>query len=37
LLTTQYIIYDPELSLLTPERLWLSTGVRAVDHAVESA
>ncbi|KAK4702836.1 hypothetical protein P7C70_g3384, partial [Phenoliferia sp. Uapishka_3] len=30
-----FIIYDPELTLKTPERLWLSTGMRAVDHAVE--
>lgn len=26
---------DPELSIHTPEWLWLSTGIRAVDHAVE--
>ncbi|PAV19863.1 alcohol dehydrogenase IV [Pyrrhoderma noxium] len=30
------IILDAELTLPTPERLWLSTGLRAVDHAVES-
>ncbi|PCH43472.1 alcohol dehydrogenase IV [Wolfiporia cocos MD-104 SS10] len=30
------IILDAELTLATPERLWLSTGMRAVDHAVES-
>lgn len=30
------IILDPWLSLHTPEWLWLSTGVRAVDHAVET-
>ncbi|EST04510.1 Alcohol dehydrogenase, iron-type [Kalmanozyma brasiliensis GHG001] len=29
------IIYDAELTLDTPERLWLSTGIRALDHAVE--
>ena len=28
------IILDAELTLATPERLWLSTGMRAVDHAV---
>ncbi|KAA1476790.1 iron-containing alcohol dehydrogenase [Dentipellis sp. KUC8613] len=30
------IILDAELTLSTPERLWLSTGLRAVDHATEN-
>ncbi|KZS86907.1 alcohol dehydrogenase IV [Sistotremastrum niveocremeum HHB9708] len=30
------IILDSELTLDTPERLWLSTGIRALDHAVEN-
>lgn len=30
------IILDAELTLSTPEQLWLSTGMRALDHAVES-
>lgn len=30
------IILDAELTLATPESLWLSTGIRALDHAVES-
>jgi alcohol dehydrogenase class IV len=30
------VIYDAELSLETPLDLWLSTGIRAVDHAVET-
>ena len=30
------VILDPEVTLHTPEWLWLSTGIRAVDHAVES-
>ncbi|KZW00315.1 alcohol dehydrogenase IV [Exidia glandulosa HHB12029] len=30
------VILDAELTLPTPERLWLSTGMRAMDHAVES-
>ncbi|MGC1193295.1 MAG: iron-containing alcohol dehydrogenase [Candidatus Dormiibacterota bacterium] len=30
------VILDPELTLHTPERLWLGTGIRAVDHAVET-
>src|SRR5216683_5990308 len=29
------VIYDAELTLMTPPRLWLSTGIRALDHAVE--
>jgi maleylacetate reductase len=29
------VIYDPELTLDTPMQLWLSTGIRALDHAVE--
>jgi len=29
------IILDPALSISTPERIWLSTGIRAVDHCVE--
>ena len=28
------IILDAELTLATPERLWLSTGIRALDHAI---
>ncbi|KAH9485451.1 Maleylacetate reductase [Psilocybe cubensis] len=30
------IILDAELTLATPERLWLSTGIRALDHTVEN-
>jgi maleylacetate reductase len=29
------VIYDAELTLMTPMELWLSTGIRALDHAVE--
>jgi maleylacetate reductase len=29
------VILDPRIGLHTPERLWLSTGIRAVDHCVE--
>ena len=29
------VIYDPKLTLATPMSLWLSTGIRALDHAVE--
>ena len=30
------VILDPAFTVHTPEWLWLSTGIRAVDHAVES-
>lgn len=29
------VILDPALTVSTPERIWLSTGIRAVDHCVE--
>jgi alcohol dehydrogenase class IV len=32
----QVVILDPALTLHTPTWLWLSTGVRAIDHAVET-
>ena len=31
----QVVVLDPETTLFTPEKLWLSTGIRALDHAVE--
>lgn len=34
-LVPRVIIYDAALTLATPERLWLSTGMRALDHAIE--
>src|SRR6267143_870148 len=34
-LMVETVIYDAELTLATPLQLWLSTGVRALDHAVE--
>lgn len=30
------VILDPAITVHTPEWLWLSTGIRAVDHAVET-
>lgn len=30
------VILDPEITVHTPDDLWLSTGVRAIDHAVET-
>ncbi|MFI5283881.1 MAG: iron-containing alcohol dehydrogenase [Candidatus Dormibacterales bacterium] len=35
-LMPECVIYDAELTLATPIRLWLSTGIRALDHAVEA-
>ena len=34
-LLVQTVIYDAELTVATPMQLWLSTGIRALDHAVE--
>ncbi len=33
---SKVIIYDPYICQLTPNQLWISTGMRAVDHAVET-
>ncbi|KZO92132.1 Dehydroquinate synthase-like protein [Calocera viscosa TUFC12733] len=30
------VILDPKLTITMPDKYWLSTGVRAVDHCVES-
>ena len=30
------VILDPAMTLHTPQWLWLSTGIRAIDHAVET-
>lgn len=30
------VILDPELTTTTPNRWWLSSGVRAIDHCVEA-
>lgn len=35
-LNPNLVILDPELTTTTPERIWLSTGIRAVDHCVET-
>lgn len=36
-LTPRIVVLDPELCALTPRKLWITTGVRAIDHAVEIA
>lgn len=33
--TPRTVIFDPAVTLHTPQWLWLSTGMRAIDHAVE--
>jgi alcohol dehydrogenase class IV len=30
------VIHDPELSVETPDELWISTGIRVLDHAIEA-
>ena len=35
-ITAKTVFLDPELTLDTPERLWLGTGIRAVDHCIEA-
>jgi alcohol dehydrogenase class IV len=32
----QYVILDPTVTVDTPESLWLSSGVKALDHAMEA-
>ncbi|KAH1282886.1 hypothetical protein KXX48_002651 [Aspergillus fumigatus] len=32
----QLVILDPDLATTTPPSIWLSTGIRAVDHCVET-
>ena len=29
------VVLDPEATVFTPDELWLSTGIRALDHAIE--
>lgn len=35
-LVPHVIIYDSKFGLETPQKLWLSTGIRSLDHAVET-
>ena len=35
-ITAKSVFLDPEFTLATPERLWLGTGMRAVDHCIEA-
>lgn len=30
------VIHDPELCIRTPDALWVSTGIRVLDHAIET-
>ena len=34
--TPRVVILDPELTLYTPDWLWSASGIRALDHAVET-
>jgi len=35
-LTPRSVILDPELAVTTPIDIWVSTGMRALDHAIET-
>jgi len=35
MLAPRAVVLDPAMTLATPQRLWASTGMKAVDHAVE--
>ena len=35
-LTPRAVILDADLTVHTPQRLWLSTGIRSLDHATEA-
>jgi alcohol dehydrogenase len=35
-LTPRSVILDPELGVTTPPEIWVSTGMRAIDHAIET-
>src|SRR5579863_3463215 len=35
-LAPRTVINDPELTLATPDWLWVATGMRALDHAIET-
>jgi maleylacetate reductase len=35
LMAARTVVLDPNVTVHTPQWLWLSTGIRAVDHAVE--
>jgi len=35
MLAPRAVVLDPAMTLATPPRLWFSTGLKAVDHAVE--
>ncbi len=36
LFTPRAVILDPAMTIHTPERLWFSTGIKALDHCVEA-
>ena len=36
LMVPRFVVLDADITVHTPARLWLSTGIRALDHSVES-
>lgn len=36
IITPQYVILDPDAAAETPKTLWQSSGIRSLDHAVET-
>jgi maleylacetate reductase len=32
----RFVLLDPRVTVYTPQQLWLSTGVRAIDHTIET-
>jgi alcohol dehydrogenase class IV len=35
-LSPRVVVFDPAITLHTPEWLWISTGIRSLDHALET-
>lgn len=35
-LAPEFVVYDPWFARVTPMELWLSTGIRALDHGIET-
>ncbi|WP_437773398.1 iron-containing alcohol dehydrogenase [Arthrobacter sp. KNU40] len=35
-MTARAVFYDPQIAEETPTQLWISTGIRAIDHAIEA-
>ena len=35
-ITPRVVVLDPEVTLWTPAALWLASGIRSLDHAIET-